>query len=108
MGMFYLADAVKSLALASLVVALFFPWGVSQHMSWLPEIEGYAVGAWAVDGAFFLLKVFLIVFASVTVVRVAMPRLKIDRASSFYMFTTSGIAAIGLILIYIDINVGGL
>ncbi len=108
MGMFSIADAVKSLALASLIVALFFPWGISQHMTWLPEIEGYAVGAWAVDGAFFLLKVFLILLVSVTVVRVAMPRLKIDRASSFYLFTTSTVAAVGIALIFIDIYMGGL
>jgi formate hydrogenlyase subunit 4 len=108
MAMFYLADAVKSLALATLVVALFFPWGISQHMAWLPEVGGYAVGAWIVDGAFFLLKVFLILLVSVTFVRVAMPRLRIDRASSFYIFTTGGIAAVGLPLLYIDIYIGGL
>ncbi len=106
MGMFYLADAVKSLAIASLVIALFFPWGISSYFSGLPELGGYAVTAWALDGAFFLLKVFLILLVSVTVVRVVMPRVKIDRASSFYMFTTGAIAAIGMLLIYICINGG--
>ena len=111
LAMFYLADALKTMALGTLVVALFIPWNLSpmlgQHLA-LPVLGGAPLGAWFVDGMFFLLKVFLVLFFAVTVVRVALPRLKIDMVSYFYIVTTSGLALVGATLIYMDSFAGGL
>ncbi|MDG6221207.1 MAG: NADH-quinone oxidoreductase subunit H, partial [Candidatus Thermoplasmatota archaeon] len=57
LALFYLADAVKTLALGTLVVALFIPWNLSPMMAEyvsLPTFQGMAIGEWLVDGLFFI------------------------------------------------------
>lgn len=105
MGMFYLADAVKSFALSSLIIALFFPynlspWIVSLGIS-LPAVAGIPVVAYTIDFLFFLLKVFLVMFFAITFVRVSLARLKIDKASYVYLVPTSIIALLGVIFLYL-------
>ncbi len=96
LAMFYLIDAVKTVALASLVVALFFPYQI-----------GYILGlsSWVgalVNALFFLVKLFLVILFSVTVVRVAAARFKINQVVyAFWVpITLAGLA--GLVLIVID------
>ncbi|MEW6070007.1 MAG: NADH-quinone oxidoreductase subunit H, partial [Candidatus Thermoplasmatota archaeon] len=96
LALFYLADAVKTVVMGSLVVALFFPWG----LSWIFKLSG-AVGA-IVDVIFFFLKVLIIITISVTFVRVAAARLKIDQVAYTYFIPITVLAFCGLVLIVID------
>ncbi len=105
MAMFYLADAVKSFAMVTLVVALFFPynlspWIISQFGVELPAIMGIPIAAYVIDLLFFLFKVFIIMFFAVTFVRVSLARLKIDKASYIYLVPTTIIAIMGMVFIY--------
>ena len=98
--LFYLADIVKTFAMVSLIVALFFPYNLS-------DLIGIGVPALAVivDVLFFLLKVFVLMFLSVTLIRTGMARFKISQASRVYIITMTLIGLVGLILIWIDLIV---
>lgn len=97
--LFYLADIVKAFAMISLIVALFFPYNLS------PILGLGGVFAVAVDVLFFLLKVFVLMFLSVTLVRTGMARFKISQASRVYIIAMTLIGLVGLILIWIDLIV---
>ena len=96
LAMFYLADGVKTVVLSSLAVAIFFPYGISNILS----LTGYA--GTVADGVFFIIKVLIFVFMSVSMVRVAFARLKVDQISSFYWLKMGFISLVGLSLILID------
>lgn len=88
LGLFYLADAVKSLAVGALAVTLFFPFQLG-----LPF--------WGEVG-WFLFKIFLVLFVSVTVMRVAAARLQIDKAVKYYWGPMGVIGLSGLVLLALD------
>jgi formate hydrogenlyase subunit 4 len=96
MAMFYLADAVKLVVMGSLTVALFFPYGLA-HLLGL-------TGAWGavLDVGFYLVKVFLVVFVAVIVVRVAFARLKIGQAVRLFWLPITGISLLGMLLLTLD------
>ena len=95
--LFYLADVIKAFAMVSLVVALFFPYNLS-------TIFGLgAVSAVVVDVLFFLVKVFVVWFFSIVLVRTAMARFKITQASRVYIITMTLIGFVGLLLIWVDL-----
>ncbi|HHF58990.1 MAG TPA: NADH-quinone oxidoreductase subunit H [Thermoplasmatales archaeon] len=96
LAMFYLADAVKTIVVASLVVALFFPYNLS------PLFSLSGVGAYIVDFLFYLFKLFLVIFFAVTMVRVGVARLKIDQVTSVYWINLTLLALIGLVLLMFD------
>lgn len=96
LAMFYLTDGVKTFVMASLIVALFFPY----NLSILLGLQG--IPAITVDIIFFLVKVFLVVLFSVTLVRVAVARLKIDQIVSTYWIYLTLIGLIGLIFVIWD------
>jgi len=97
LALFYLADIIKAFAMVSLIVALFFPYNIS------PVIGiGPTAPAVAVDALFFLLKVFLVMFFSVTLIRTAMARFKISQASYIYIIAMTLIGLVGLLLIHVD------
>ena len=109
LAMFYIADAVKGLVMAAIIVGLFFPHPLSpivEKYYALPLIMDQPVVAWIIDGLFFLFKVFLVLFATVTTVRVAFPRLKIDKISYIYLVPVSLMALAGTLLLYLD-TLGG-
>jgi len=97
--LFYLADIVKAFAMVSLIVALFFPYNLS------PILGLGGVSAVAVDVLFFLLKVFVLMFLSVTLIRTGMARFKISQASWVYIISMTLIGLVGLILIWLDLIV---
>jgi formate hydrogenlyase subunit 4 len=98
--LFYLADIVKAFAMASLVVALFFPYNLS------PVIGiGTPIVAGIVDGLFFLIKVCAVMFISISVIRTGMARFKISQASWLYIIAMTLIGLVGLILISLDLMV---
>lgn len=96
LAMFYLTDCVKTLVMASLIVALFFPYNISH----LFGLESYP--AFAIDIVFYLIKVFLVVLFSVTLIRVAVARLKIDQIVYTYWVPLTLIGLVGLICIMWD------
>jgi formate hydrogenlyase subunit 4 len=97
LGMFYLMDCAKTVVMASLIVALFFPYTLAQFFNLQGTIPGYAI-----DIIFFLVKVFIVILFSVTLIRVAIARLKIDQIVYTYWVWLTLIALIGLILIMWD------
>jgi NADH:ubiquinone oxidoreductase subunit H len=96
LAMFYLSDAVKTVAMAGIVVALFFPYNISVFFN-LPIIISIII-----DVLFFLLKVFIIIFFAVTLVRVAFARLKIDQVSYTYFIQLTLLGLTGLVLVVVD------
>jgi len=96
LAMFYLTDGVKTIVMASLIVALFFPYNLS------PLIGFGSYPAFAVDIVFYLLKVFLVILFSVTLIRVAVARLKIDQIVYTYWVPLTLLSLVGLICIMWD------
>lgn len=96
LAMFYLIDGVKTVVMASIVVTLFFPYNLSSFIS-LGNIEAIIL-----DIVFYLFKVFLVVLFSVTLIRVAIARLKIDQIVYTYWIPLTLASLIGLILVMWD------
>jgi formate hydrogenlyase subunit 4 len=99
LAMFYMSDAVKTIVMSALVVALFFPYNISQYIG-MPQYIGYVA-----DFAFFLLKTFIIVFISVTLVRTAFARYKIDQVTHVFWGPVTVTSLIGLLFLYLDVIV---
>lgn len=96
LALFYLADSVKTIAVASIVIVLFFPYNISNFLSI------YGIQAYIVDFLFYLLKLFIIILFAVTMVRVGVARLKIDQVTSVYWVNLTLLALIGLVLLMFD------
>ena len=100
LSLFYLSDVIKAFAMSSLVVALFIPYNLSPLVG-----IGTPVLAGIVDGLFFLVKVFAVMFISISVMRTGMARFKISQASWVYIIAMTLISLVGLILIAVDLMV---
>jgi formate hydrogenlyase subunit 4 len=96
LAMFYLTDGVKTVVMASLIVVLFFPYNLSNILG-LGSYQGLFI-----DGVFFLFKVFLVILFSVTLIRVAIARLKIDQIVYTYWIPLTLASLVGLILVMWD------
>jgi formate hydrogenlyase subunit 4 len=96
LAMFYLTDGVKTVVMASIIVALFFPYNLSALLG-LGTYEGMII-----DVVFFLFKVFLVVLFSVTLIRVSIARLKIDQIVYTYWIPLTLASLVGLILVMWD------
>ncbi|MGC9307307.1 MAG: respiratory chain complex I subunit 1 family protein [Thermoplasmatota archaeon] len=99
LAMFYLADGVKTVALASLMVALFFPWGIAETLS----LSGLAADA--ANIVFYLVKVLLVMVFGVTLIRVGVARLRISQVVSTYWVSITLMALLGLVLLMWDSQV---
>jgi NADH-quinone oxidoreductase subunit H len=98
--LFYVADIIKAFAVSALVVALFIPYNLSPLVG-----IGAPVPAGIVDGLFFLVKVFVVMFASISLIRTGMARFKISQASWVYIIALTIIGLVGLILVAADLMV---
>ena len=96
LAMFYLTDGVKTVVMASIIVALFFPY----NLSGIFGLESYL--AMTADIIFYLVKVFLVILFSVTLIRVAIARLKIDQIVYTYWIPLTLIGLVGLICLMWD------
>ena len=96
LAMFYLGDAIKMVAMASLMVAIFFPYGLANLFN--------VTGAWGglIDVAFFLVKVFVVIFVAVITVRVGFARLKVGQATRLFWLPVTGISLLGMLLLTLD------
>jgi formate hydrogenlyase subunit 4 len=102
LGMFYLTDAVKTVVMASIIVALFFPYNLS------PMLGLQGIPANIIDIVFYLIKLLLVILFSVTLIRVAIARLKIDQIVGTYWLWITLLALVGLICIMWDRQIIGL
>ena len=100
LAMFYLMDGVKTVVMATIIVALFFPYNLSPLLG----LQSYP--AYAVDIIFYLLKLLIIIIFSVTLIRVALARLKIDQIVYTYWVWLTLLALVGLICIMWDGQLG--
>jgi NADH:ubiquinone oxidoreductase subunit H len=82
--------------MTSLTVVLFFPYNLS------PLLALSGVFALIIDLLFFLVKLFLVMFIEVILIRIAAARLKIDQVSYAYWVPLSLIGLLGLALIALD------
>ena len=98
--LFYIADIIKTFAMASVVVALFIPYNLSPLIG-----IGTPVLAGIVDGLFFLVKVLAVMFIGISFIRTAMARFKISQVSWIYILAMTLISLVGLILIAVDLIV---
>jgi formate hydrogenlyase subunit 4 len=96
LAMFYLADGVKMVVMGSLIIALFFPYNLSPFLG----LESYA--GLIADVMFYLLKLFLVLLFSVTLIRVAVARLKIDQVVYTYWVPLTLLGLVGLICLMWD------
>jgi formate hydrogenlyase subunit 4 len=96
LALFYISQAVKTLVMGALIVALFIPWNISSFMV-MP-----AAAAVVADLAFFLVKVILVMFVVVTLVRVGMARFRINQVVTVYWVYVSIIGLVGILLMMID------
>lgn len=96
LAMFYLADAVKTVIMSSIIVNLFFPYNLSSIISFNPYLNI------VIDIIFFFLKVFIVIFFAVIFVKVAFARLKISQISNFYFIKLTLFGLFGLALIVFD------
>lgn len=101
LALFYLADAVRTVVMAGLVVALFLPYGIARPLG----LAGAA--AQAVDFLFWLAKVFGVMAVAVTTVRVGMARLKVDQIARGFWWRVTAVALSGLLLLVLDQVVRG-
>lgn len=96
LALFSLSMAAKLVAMAGLTVLLFLPWNLSPVMG----IAG--IGAAGVDLVFFLLKVIVVMFFSISLVRVVMARFRINTVVSLYWGWLTVIGLVGMFLIILD------
>lgn len=97
LALFKLSSALKEFASASLVVAIFFPWGISGYLG----LTG--IGAVVLDLLFHTLKVFIVLFVSMSVFRAITGRLRITQAVGMFWGRILPMSFIGVLLIVIDV-----
>jgi NADH-quinone oxidoreductase subunit H len=97
LSLFYLSDVIKAFAMSSLVVALFIPYNLSPLLGITST-----VGGGIIDGLFFLVKVFVVMFISISLIRAGMARFKISQASTVYVLAMTAIALVGMLLVWAD------
>ncbi len=104
LAMFYLTDGVKTVVMASIIVALFFPFNIWRMIGLdaLPAISLEAIPIYTAEIIFFLIKVLLVILFSLTLIRVSVARLKIDQIVYTYWVPLTLLALVGLICIMWD------
>ncbi len=97
LAMFYLTDGVKTIVMGTIIIALFFPYNLSPVLG----LENN-IAAISVDILFYLLKLVLVIIFSVSLIRVAIARLKIDQIVYTYWVPLTLMALVGLICLLWD------
>jgi formate hydrogenlyase subunit 4 len=100
LALFSLTQGVKTVAMASLVVALFFPYSLAAFIG-LSGISGAVI-----DILFFIVLITLVAFISVSVVRVSMARFRINQVVSVYWIYLAIAGLAGLLLVMADQIIG--
>ncbi len=96
LGLFYIADALKLIVLTTLVVVLFFPFGISGFLG---------IGGWfalIADSIFYFIKVLLLMIFSETVLKTSVSRLKVTQLVNAYWGSLLMLSLLGIFIIFID------
>ena len=101
LALFSLSLAVKTIVVTSLIVALFFPWNLTDFVA----IACCPYLAAAANAAFFLFKLFVVLFFSVTLVRISVARFRITQVVDVYWKILGALSLVGLILVMADAHV---
>jgi formate hydrogenlyase subunit 4 len=96
LGLFTLAQAVKTVAMSAFGIILLLPWNLSPFLG----VTGVAAGI--LDLIFFAAKTLLVVVLSVTLVRTMMARFRITQVVKLYWFVLGGLGVIVIILMMLD------
>ncbi len=96
MALFYLTDAVKTVVVAALLIAIFFPYGIDGLLG----LSGIA--ALVANFLFFWVKVLVIMTVAVTFLRVAIARLKVDQIAHIFWAPVLATSLVGLALVVVD------
>ena len=97
LALFYLSLAVKTIVVLSLIVSLFFPWNLTDFVA-----IGSPLLAGAADVAFFLFKLLVALFFSVTLIRISVARFRINQVVDIYWKILGTLSIVGLILVMVD------
>ena len=100
-ALFSLSLAVKTIVVTALIVALFFPWNFTDFVA----ISCCPVLAAAANAAFFLFKLFVVLFFSVTLVRISVARFRITQVVDVYWKILGALSLVGLALVMIDAQI---
>lgn len=100
LALFSLTQGVKTVAMASLVVALFFPYSLAAFIG----LAG--ISAAVIDILVYLLLITLVAFISVSVIRVSMARFRINQVVSGYWVYIGLAGLAGLLLLMVDHVIG--
>jgi formate hydrogenlyase subunit 4 len=96
LALFTLTQGVKTVVMASLVVALFIPYRLSALL------PAPAILQPVLDLLFYIVLVVLVAFVSVSLIRVSMARFRINQVVSVYWMYISLIGIAGLLLVMAD------
>jgi formate hydrogenlyase subunit 4 len=100
LALFSLTQGVKTVAMASLVVALFFPYSLAAFIG----LGG--IPAAVIDILFYIALITLVAFISVSVIRVSMARFRINQVVSVYWVYIAIAGLAGLLLVMVDQVIG--
>ncbi|MGD9782637.1 MAG: NADH-quinone oxidoreductase subunit H, partial [Kiritimatiellia bacterium] len=101
LALFSLSLAVKTIVVTSLIVALFFPWNLTDFVA-ISCCPYLAAGA---DAAFFLVKLLVVLFFSVTLVRISVARFRITQVVDVYWKILGALSLVGLVLVMVDAHI---
>jgi len=106
LAMFFISQGVRGLVVASLVVGLFFPYNLSQWLelptSVVVPIAGKELYPFLVDVGFFFVKIGVVMFFAVSLIRIAMARFRINQVVTIYWKVIGLTGLIGLLLVMMD------
>jgi len=98
LALFSLSLAVKTIVVTALIVALFFPWNFTQLVP-ITCCPFLAAGA---NILFFLFKLLVVLFFSVTLIRISVARFRITQVVDVYWKVLGALSLVGLILVMAD------
>lgn len=101
LALFYLSLAVKTIVVTALIVALFFPWNYTDliPITCCPFLAGGA------NILFFLFKLLVVMFFSVTLVRISVARFRITQVVDVYWKILGALSLVGLFLVMLDARI---
>lgn len=101
LALFYLSLAVKTIVVTALIAALFFPWNLTDFVA-IACCPLLAAGA---NVLFFVFKLLVVLFFSVTLIRISVARFRINQVVDVYWKILGALSLVGLILVMVDAHV---
>jgi formate hydrogenlyase subunit 4 len=99
LAFFNLALGVKMVVMMFLITTLFFPYRLTDLLCDGTSCSGTDL---LINGAFDVLKVFVLTFVTVTLMRVSVARLRITQIVTFYWKYSGALTVTGLLLLMLD------